>query len=75
MTKFEALMDVARFLETQRETEAHGATVWGLEHEQSWELFGQVIEAEYAAGEITATEHDELALTAFYDYNDLKEEL
>ena len=74
MTTFDALMNVARLLETQRETEAHGATVWGLEHEQAWELFGQLIEAEYVAGKITAAEHDELALTAFYDYHNLKME-
>ena len=66
---FNKLMKVAKKLETHLNTE------WAEEHESLYNNFASRIEYEYAAGNITAKEFNELAMTAFYDYPDgLKEE-
>lgn len=68
MTKYGALMKKAKELEKMLNTE------YAEEHAELWERFDSEINAAYESGEITEKQFNKLVCTAFYDYNDLKEE-
>ena len=67
METFEKLMERARELESRKDTD------WAEENEAQYSEFDDSINAAWSKGEITDEQFDELALTAFFDYFDLKE--
>lgn len=64
---YKALMDAAEVLGSLTDTD------WAEEHPGAWDNFDEVIKRQYAEGNITAEQFNELAVTAFYDYFDLIE--
>lgn len=62
---YEKLMVRARELEAQFDTE------WSDNHPEAWVEFDKVVNDAYDAGQITATEYDEIVATGFFDH-DLK---
>lgn len=66
MNRYDELMTEAKRLE------AHLDTDWAEEHVAEYDRFEHLINEAYDAGTITAEQFDELACTAFYDYDELK---
>lgn len=62
----EELTLIAKLLHSQLDSD------WAYENEKAYDWFANEIEKQYAEGKISAEEFDELALTAFYDYDGLK---
>ena len=65
-TNMEFLRYQANFLGKHTDTE------WAEKNAKQYYEFADLIEEEWAKGNITDKEFDELALTAFYDYDNLK---
>ena len=63
-----------KLMRTAEKLGRHTDTDWAYEHEDAYQAFAEEIENLYAEGMLTGTEFNELALTAFYDYPDMKEE-
>ena len=61
------LQATAEFLGARTDTE------WAYENEDRYNVFDAMLNAAWEEGKITDEEFNELALTAFYDYFDLKE--
>ena len=61
MTKAQ-IMEQAKRLENRLNTE------WAMEHNEEWQKLAAEMEKAYQAGVITAEEHDEIAMTAFWDF-------
>lgn len=66
-TTFERLMVTAKKLESHLDTD------WAYENSEKYDIFAEIIENFWNEGLLTNEQFDELALTAFYDYDgDLK---
>ena len=55
-------------MERAKELEKHIDTEWAYENSEQYDMFADRIELEWMAGRITDDQFNELALTAFYDF-------
>lgn len=65
---YELLMEVAEVLGKLTNTD------WAEEHPDAWDNFDEVIKKQYDKGNLTDEQFNDLAVTAFYDYFELKGE-
>ena len=49
-------------------------TIWAEIHVDAYQSFADELEALYAEGKLTGKEFNDLAVVAFYDYYNMKEE-
>ena len=63
-----------KLMEQAQELGNHIDTEWADDHIDDYDRFADAIEKAYSDGTITAREHDDLALVAFYDYDKFYDE-